>query len=155
MKGPIKFDFSSYTAAIFAIPAIQEPKGPARTAEPQELKTKNAEAPLDEARPQNRRIAEIASEEKGKSSISEEAITQVRSWLHSIGETDQAIIDEVLDYCRTHPEGLVYYLKRAEELPEDNRHYCRDCLNLRNGYCTRQRFRPVDDLPRRCDKFAH
>ncbi|MGZ8215123.1 MAG: hypothetical protein ACXWTP_11545 [Methylosarcina sp.] len=38
-------------------------------------------------------------------------------WLHSIVETDQAIIDDVLEYCRTNPEGLAYYLKRAEEVP--------------------------------------
>ncbi len=35
----------------------------------------------------------------------------------------------------------------------DDRHHCRECMNLRNGYCTRQRFRPVDDIPRRCEDF--
>jgi hypothetical protein len=35
----------------------------------------------------------------------------------------------------------------------DDRHFCRECLNIRNGYCTKQRFRPVDDIPRRCEDF--
>ena len=74
-------------------------------------------------------------------------------WLHFIGETDQALIDDVLDYCASNPEALAYYLKRAEEVPEDDRRHCRECLNLRNGYCIKQRFRPVDDLPRRCEDF--
>jgi hypothetical protein len=76
-------------------------------------------------------------------------------WLHYIGETDQAVIDDVLDYCTGNPEALAYYLKRAEEVPPpDDRRHCRECLNLNSrGYCIRQRFRPVDDLPRRCEDF--
>jgi hypothetical protein len=36
----------------------------------------------------------------------------------------------------------------------EDRHFCRECLHLnRSGYCTRQRFRPVDDVPRRCEDF--
>lgn len=80
--------------------------------------------------------------------------TAIVRWLHSIGETDQALIDDVLDYCASNPEALAYYLKRAEEVPlPDDRHHCRDCRNLRNGYCIKHRFRPVDDLPRRCEDF--
>lgn len=78
----------------------------------------------------------------------------ILSWLHFIGETDQAMIDDVLDYCAGNPEALAYYLKRAEEVPPpDDRHHCRECLNLRNRYCIKQRFRPVDDIPRRCEDF--
>ena len=81
--------------------------------------------------------------------------TAILRWLHSIGETDQALIDDVLDYCASNPEALSYYLKRAEEVPlPDDRHHCRECRNLNSrGYCIRQRFRPVDDLPRRCEDF--
>ncbi|MGZ8927326.1 MAG: hypothetical protein ACXW03_02595 [Methylobacter sp.] len=75
-------------------------------------------------------------------------------WLHSIDETDQDIIDDVLQYCTGNPEALAYYLKRTEEVSYDDRHYCRECLNLNSrGYCTRQRFRPVDDIPRLCEDF--
>ena len=81
--------------------------------------------------------------------------TAILRWLHFIGETDQAMIDDVLDYCAGNPEALAYYLKRAEEVPlPDDRHHCRECRNLNSrGYCIRQRFRPVDDLPRRCEDF--
>ncbi len=83
------------------------------------------------------------------------AKTAIVRWLHSIGETDQALIDDVLDYCASNPEALSYYLKRAEEVPlPDDRHHCRECLHLNSGgYCIRHRFRPVDDLPRRCEDF--
>lgn len=76
-------------------------------------------------------------------------------WLAHIGETDQAMIDDILDYCASNPEALAYYLGRAEEVPlPDDRHYCRECLNLNSrGYCIKQRFRPVDDIPRRCEDF--
>jgi hypothetical protein len=37
---------------------------------------------------------------------------------------------------------------------DGDRHHCHECQNLRNGFCTRQRFRPVDDIPRRCEDFS-
>jgi hypothetical protein len=36
---------------------------------------------------------------------------------------------------------------------EDDRHHCYECMDLRNGYCFKQCFRPVDDMPRRCEDF--
>jgi hypothetical protein len=80
MTAPIKFDFSDYTAAIFAISAIPDESAPAV----------------------NSKIAEIAG-----------------------------------DY---------------DDFQDDRRHCC-DCLNIRNGLCVKQRFHPVDDIPRRCDDF--
>ncbi|MGZ8943012.1 MAG: hypothetical protein ACXW00_09620 [Methylobacter sp.] len=147
MSEPIKFDFSSYTAAIPAISAIREQEPPPRIAESQESqgpKAKNAaSSPHQEAFP-NRRIARIAEADRQK----------ILAWLAHIGETDQAVIDDVLHYCASNPEALAYYLKRAGEVPPpDDRHHCRECLNLRNGYCIKQRVRPVDDLPRRCEDF--
>lgn len=80
--------------------------------------------------------------------------TVILRWLHSIDETDEAAIQDILQYCASNPEALAYYLKRAEEIPpQDDRHHCRECLNLRNGYCIKQQFRPVDDIPRRCEDF--
>lgn len=36
----------------------------------------------------------------------------------------------------------------------DDRHYCRECKNINlRGYCVKQRFRPVDDMPRNCSDF--
>jgi hypothetical protein len=40
-----------------------------------------------------------------------------------------------------------------EQFSDDDRYYCRECQNFRSGYCNKQRFRPVDDIPRRCDDF--
>ncbi|MGZ8906808.1 MAG: hypothetical protein ACXW1U_13935 [Methylobacter sp.] len=146
MSEPIKFDFSGYTAAIPAIPAIRQQEPPPRIAESQESqghKTKKAESSTDQEVFPNSRIARIAEADRQK----------ILAWLAHIGETNQALIDDVLDYCASNPEALAYYLKRAEEVPEDDRRHCRECLNLRNGYCIKQRFRPVDDLPRRCEDF--
>ena len=148
MSAPIKFNFSAYTPAIPAIPAIREHEPMPRIAESQESqgsKTENAKSfPNQELFP-NSRIARIAGADRQK----------ILSWLSHIGETDQALIDDVLDYCASNPEALSYYLKRAEEVPlPDDRHHCRECRNLNSrGYCIRQRFRPVDDLPRRCEDF--
>ena len=35
----------------------------------------------------------------------------------------------------------------------DDRHYCHECSNLINKRCIVQRFRPVDDRPRRCSDY--
>ncbi|MEC4749077.1 hypothetical protein [Methylomicrobium sp. Wu6] len=38
---------------------------------------------------------------------------------------------------------------------DDDRHFCHHCRHLNQlGYCTRQRFRPMDDIPRRCEDFT-
>jgi hypothetical protein len=44
----------------------------------------------------------------------------------------------------------------AADLPPktDDRYHCRKCKNFRNGFCTKQQFRPVDDIPRRCEDFS-
>ncbi|MGZ8184688.1 MAG: hypothetical protein ACXWT1_22330 [Methylobacter sp.] len=63
-------------------------------------------------------------------------------WLVYIGETDEAVIDEVLQYCASTPEALAYYLRRAEEAPE-RQVQCRhchhsDCFNAHGssaGFC--------------------
>jgi hypothetical protein len=146
MSEPIKFDFSGYTAAIPAIPAIRQQEQPPRIAESQESqdpRAKYAELPPDRETFPNSRIARIAEADRQK----------ILAWLYSIGETDQALIDDVLQYCTDNPEALAYYLERSKSVIEDDRHYCRECLNLRNGYCIKKRFRPVDDLPRRCEDF--
>ena len=35
----------------------------------------------------------------------------------------------------------------------DDRHYCHECRNLINHRCVVQRFKPTDDMPRRCADF--
>jgi len=55
--------------------------------------------------------------------------------------------------------GTSRVISVVQEAPDD-RHHCRDCARLRNGACTAARaigaqdgYRPVDDLPRRCEGF--
>jgi hypothetical protein len=42
-------------------------------------------------------------------------IDQVRAWLASIGESDAATVNEVLDACASDPDALAYFLARAAE----------------------------------------
>jgi hypothetical protein len=35
----------------------------------------------------------------------------------------------------------------------DDRWHCSKCINLMDDYCAKQGFRPVDDIPRRCEDF--
>ncbi|MCU7803803.1 MAG: hypothetical protein KZQ96_11445 [Candidatus Thiodiazotropha sp. (ex Lucinoma borealis)] len=43
--------------------------------------------------------------------------SNIRAWLVHIGETDPAIIAEVLDKCRNNLEARRYFLKRSVEVP--------------------------------------
>jgi phage tail sheath protein FI len=38
---------------------------------------------------------------------------KVINWLASIGEAEQAIIDETIERCKTDPDTLSYFLQRA------------------------------------------
>jgi hypothetical protein len=38
---------------------------------------------------------------------------EVMGWLSSIGETDPAVVSEVLNRCRQDPDALQYFLRRA------------------------------------------
>jgi hypothetical protein len=40
---------------------------------------------------------------------------KVLAWLKRIGETDQAVIDEVIEACKTDPSARAYYLMRSKE----------------------------------------
>ena len=60
----------------------------------------------------------------------------VLAWLSEIGETDQAIVAEVLRQCRQDEEARRYFLGRAVEISaDDDRRCCSQCLNLRSGVC--------------------
>jgi len=39
----------------------------------------------------------------------------IRSWLENIGETDQAIIDEVMERCKSDSAARAYFLKRTQK----------------------------------------
>lgn len=59
------------------------------------------------------------------------------TWLRQIGETDEAMVGDVLAQCRHNAEARAYYLDRAgEEHTDDDRRRCTECGNLRGGVCT-------------------
>jgi hypothetical protein len=40
---------------------------------------------------------------------------------------------------------------KTDEL--DDRNFCSECQNLAGRFCKKQRFHPLDNIPRRCDDF--
>jgi|CXWL01.1.fsa_nt_gi hypothetical protein len=65
-----------------------------------------------------------------KAELSADDRSSILSWLHYINEDDPEIIQEVLDKCANEPEALVYYLKRAEEVPVIHSQ-CKDCQHFK------------------------
>lgn len=55
----------------------------------------------------------------------------------------------ILDAIKAKKQGKRFVMR--DDL--DDRWYCHECINLDEGFCTKQRFRPVDDIPRRCEDF--
>jgi hypothetical protein len=93
----------------------------------------------------------------------------IRSWLARIGETDPAVIDDVLGKCDVDPDARAYFLRRAGESRyaaplEDDRRYCTECLNLtERGLCLAVRrgemrrvstWQPDQTRPWRCVGYA-
>lgn len=79
------------------------------------------------------------------------------AYLATIGETDQAIIDELLTECTRDADLMAGVLRQARDVlgladidPLDDRRHCHTCQSLVGGYCRSRRYRPVDDIPRRC-----
>lgn len=58
------------------------------------------------------------------------------TWLRQIGETDEAMVSDVLAQCRHNTEALAYYLDRVGIEQADDRRRCTECGNLRGGVCT-------------------
>lgn len=85
----------------------------------------------------------------------------IRAWLAHIEETDEIIIADVLERCRTCSDTLEYFLRRAEEVPfldtEDDRVTCPECVSFINEKCYKpsegRPWRTRPDLPRRCVRF--
>ena len=62
----------------------------------------------------------------------------VVGWLTEIGETDEAIIGEVLAQCRHDEDARQYFRGRAGECvtaDTEDRRRCDQCGNLRSGVC--------------------
>ncbi len=86
------------------------------------------------------------------------------AWLAQIGETDDAMVSDVLVQCRRNGEARAYYLDQAGEEHTDRRR-CTECSNLRAGVCIVARpggvvsairgYRPVlVNVPVRCAGYS-
>ncbi|MDP2902976.1 MAG: hypothetical protein Q8N96_07670 [Methylovulum sp.] len=89
--------------------------------------------------------AEIVAELKQRQAtndnlgLSQADKSNIMAWLDSIGEHDHAMIQDVLNQCRTDVTALQYFLMRSNEVPQalDDRHYCRNTLLTHFFYETR------------------
>ncbi|MGZ8190885.1 MAG: hypothetical protein ACXWTS_06605 [Methylococcaceae bacterium] len=66
-----------------------------------------------------------------------------------------------LAFLKTHKAEIIDELKQQQAANDnytrdslDDRRYCHDCTHLIYGRCIAQRFRPLDDIQRRCSDFA-
>ncbi|MGZ8190733.1 MAG: hypothetical protein ACXWTS_05825 [Methylococcaceae bacterium] len=65
-----------------------------------------------------------------------------------------------LAFLKTHKAEIIGELNQQQAAhdkydcdPFNDRHYCHECQKLINSRCIAQRFRPLDDRPRRCPDF--
>lgn len=93
--------------------------------------------------------------------------TAIRAWLATIEETDPAMIAEVLNQCQRDADARDYFTKRAclpkpDPFPDDRR-TCDQCANLIARRCQAAKrgeivagwnYKPIRDLPRRCEGYA-
>ncbi|QWF70583.1 hypothetical protein KEF85_14830 [Methylomonas paludis] len=92
--------------------------------------------------------------------LSEQDRQKILDYLAAISETDQEIIQEILDICTSDNSKRLWLLQWAAKIlpvPKidllDDRHYCRECAFMKNRRCQRHGFWPVDNIPRRCADF--
>jgi len=55
----------------------------------------------------------------------------------------------ILDDLKIKKATVKYHIKEDG----DDRYFCFECKNLVDDYCIEQKFRPVDDIVRRCEDF--
>ena len=63
-----------------------------------------------------------------------------------------------LAFLKSHKAEIVQELRQQQAVNDcddfDDRHYCHECKRLVNSRCIAQRFKPTDDVPRRCNDFV-
>ena len=103
-------------------------------------------------------LGELRAEVKRLSETDKEKLL---AYMAAIKEHDPEMIAEFLDVCSQKPDKLAWALYWADKVLgvgkpmiwPDDRHYCHECRHLYKRYCLRQQFRPLDDIPRRCEDF--
>lgn len=101
--------------------------------------------------------------------VTAEEEAAIRAWLALIEETDPATMAEVMEQCQRDAKARDYFVGRAAaELPKpapfpDDRRTCGQCANLiaqrcqaakRGEIMASRNYRPIPDLPRRCEGYA-
>jgi hypothetical protein len=66
-----------------------------------------------------------------------------------------------VEFLKSHKAEIIAELQQEQAAndkynrdPFDDRHFCHECNNLINKRCIVQRFRPLDDVPRRCSDYS-
>ena len=97
--------------------------------------------------------------------LSNDEALSIRAWFEHIGETNQTIIDEIMEKCRDEIAVRQYLLRRSEEIPEPDYFMqpltCGSCGYFERiehthlGHCTKGRPEAIaglrDDAKRWCD----
>lgn len=99
--------------------------------------------------------------------LSSEGEATVLAWLECIGESEEAIVGDVLAQCRHDADARQYFLGRASECATDDideRRYCDQCGNWRSGVCVVAKpggvvsansgYRSATSVPQRCLAFV-
>jgi len=92
--------------------------------------------------------------------FSEQDRQKILDYLAAISETDQEIIQEILDVCVRDTSKRLWLLEWADKILQvpkidllDDLHFCRECCFMKKGRCQQHGFWPVDNIPRRCVDF--
>ena len=121
MSEPLKFDFERYTLAIPAIWGDETRNSKESQRIANRVNTESLDSPY--IRGGIAKIAGIAASdsEKQKSAVLLEPwqADAITAWVRSLGGSEQTILEEMaqtLEQCRTNPDTLVYYLRRAADV---------------------------------------
>jgi hypothetical protein len=125
---PVKFCFQSCQSTIRAIHAIPE---------------ENSESG-------SRRIAGVAANSNPANQQSKN--TQIHSSARYTRDAETGELEKQPRIARIAKIAASDH-ENEKKLFVDDRHYCLDCQSLKNGHCKTHKFKPLDDIPRRCVDF--
>jgi hypothetical protein len=101
--------------------------------------------------------------------LTETDVVLLRGWLASIGESDLAIIEDLLNKCRSDATARAYFLRHAvgaakRDVLADDRRVCDECENLKWRVCSIaypgglvsaiRGYEPAPDVMHRCAGFV-
>ena len=113
-------------------------------------------------------LSVIGSVSNGSRLLTETDVALLRTWLTSVGESDLAVVDGLLNRCGVDDAAREYFLSHALGAPkqvglEDDRRVCNDCANLKGRVCSiaypgglvsaNRGYRPIRDVLHRCAAY--